>query len=123
MTSYLEIEHALEQIRFLGFYVKDAGLLDSALQRPRTTVFGQDAYPDLSTKAAALMHSIIKNNSLVDGNKRTSWVLFVSFIVANGYVHNMTTDEAFNLTLGLAADAIDLASAAQIIQKHLVARL
>lgn len=122
MTIFLELEDALEQIKFLGFYVKDVGLLDSALQRPQTSVFGEDAYPDLATKAAALMHSMVKNHALVDGNKRTSWMLFVSFIVANGYIHNMTADEAFDLTLGLATDAIDLASAAEIIQKHLVSR-
>ena len=122
MTIFLELEDALEQIKFLGFYVKDVGLLYSALQRPQTSVFGEDAYPDLATKAAALMHSMVKNHALVDGNKRTSWMLFVSFIVANGYIHNMTADEAFDLTLGLATEAIDLASAAEIIQKHLVSR-
>jgi death on curing protein len=59
---------------------------------------------------------------LVDGNKRTSWLLFVSFIAANGHLHNMTSDEAFDLTLGIATDALDLQSAAEIIKSHLVPR-
>jgi death-on-curing protein len=122
MTLYLDLEDALEQVKFLGFHVKDIGLLDSALSRPKTTVFGEDAYPDLATKAASLMHSMIKNHALIDGNKRTSWLLFVSFIAANGHLHNMTSDEAFDLTLGIATDALDLESAAEIIKSHLVPR-
>lgn len=122
MTHFLELEDALEQVKFLGFHVKDLGLLDSALQRPRTTVFGEDAYPDLSTKAAALMHSMVKNHALVDGNKRTSWLLFVSFIAANGYRHDMNTQQAFDLTLGIATDQLDLEAAAAIIRQHLIAR-
>ena len=92
MTEYIELEDALEQIAFLGFHVKDMGLLDSALQRPKTSLFGEDAYPDLQTKAAAMLHSLIKNHPMVDGNKRTGWLLFLSFIAANGFQHNMTTE-------------------------------
>jgi death-on-curing protein len=50
--------------------IRDVGLLGSAAARPRTTVFGADAYPDLWTKAAALLDSIVNNHALVDGNKR-----------------------------------------------------
>jgi death-on-curing protein len=122
VTVYLDLEDALEQVAFLGFMVKDVGLLDSALARPRTSLFGEDAYPDLPTKAAAMMHSLIKNHPLIDGNKRTGWLLFVSFIAINGYQHNMTSDEAFDLTIGLATDAFTIEAAAKIISKHLVLR-
>jgi hypothetical protein len=57
-----------------GTPIRDAGLVDSAAHRPRTTAFGQDAYPDLHTKAAAILHSILRNHPLVDGNKRLAWV-------------------------------------------------
>ncbi|MGH9280443.1 MAG: type II toxin-antitoxin system death-on-curing family toxin [Acidimicrobiales bacterium] len=50
--------------------IRDAGLLGSAAARPQATVFGEDAYPDVWTKAAALLQSIVKNHPLVDGNKR-----------------------------------------------------
>lgn len=53
--------------------VADYGLLDSAIARPRATVFGLDAYPDLFAKAAALLESLACNHALVDGNKRTAW--------------------------------------------------
>jgi death-on-curing protein len=122
VTVYLDLEDALEQVAFLGFMVKDVGLLDSALARPKTSLFGEDAYPDLPTKAAAMMHSLIKNHPLIDGNKRTGWLLFVSFLAINGYQHNMTSDEAFDLTIGLATDALTIEAAAEIISKHLVLR-
>lgn len=50
--------------------IRDIGLLGSAVARPQTTAFGEDAYPDISTKAAALLHSILNDYALVDGNKR-----------------------------------------------------
>jgi death-on-curing protein len=50
----------------------DFGLLESAVLRPQQTVAGQDAYPDIHAKAAALMHSLIRNHPFVDGNKRTA---------------------------------------------------
>jgi death on curing protein len=122
MTQYLDLEDALEQVAFLGFYVKDMGLLDSALQRPKTTLFGEDAYPDLATKAAAMLHSLIKNHPMVDGNKRTGWLLFLSFIAANGLQHDMTTEQSFELTIGISDGSLELEAAAKIIQEHLVPR-
>jgi death-on-curing protein len=122
VTVYLDLEDALAQVAFLGFMVKDVGLLDSALARPKTSLFGEDAYPDLPTKAAAMMHSLIKNHPLIDGNKRTGWLLFVTFIATNGYQHDMTSDEAFDLTIGLATDVLTIEAAAKIISKHLVLR-
>jgi death-on-curing protein len=50
--------------------VRDYGLLESALARPQSTVFGEDAYPGLHEKAAALLHSLVSNHALIDGNKR-----------------------------------------------------
>jgi death-on-curing protein len=122
MIRYLSLEDALMQVKALGFYVKDPGLLEAALSRPKTTVFGEDAYPTLQMKAAAMMHSIIKNHPMIDGNKRTSWLLMVSFIWINGFQHNMNTETGFELTLGIAESRIDLEAAASIIEKHLIAR-
>lgn len=64
--------------------VSDYGLLDSAVARPASTVFGLDAYPDLFTKAAALMQSIARNHALIDGNKRTAWAAAWTFLTING---------------------------------------
>lgn len=120
MTAYLSLEDALVQVKYLGFHIKDLGLLDSALARPQTTLFGADAYQTLELKAAAMMHSFIKNHPLVDGNKRTSWMLFVSFLVINGYEHDFSVDEGFEFTLGMATDQYSLDEAAEIIKSHLI---
>ena len=120
MITYVELSDALEVIQKLGFFVKDVGLLNSALARPRTTVFGEDAYPSLPIKAAAMSHSIIKNHALVDGNKRTTWALMVAFLFLNDFKHNFTADEGYDWTLALATDAITIDEAARIIELHLV---
>jgi len=64
--------------------VSDYGLLDAAVARPRTTVFGLDAYPDNFAKAAALLQSLARNHALVDGNKRTAWAAAWVFLYING---------------------------------------
>ena len=120
MTHFLELEDALQQIAVAGFYVKDLGLLDSALARPKTTLFGEDAYPTLELKAAAMVHSIIKNHAMVDGNKRTSWFMLSSFLYINGYFIVMNADQGMEFTLGIATDKLTLAEAAEMIRKHMV---
>ncbi len=120
MTHYLDLEDALQQIAVAGFYVKDLGLLDSALARPRTTLFGEDAYPTLELKAAAMVHSIIKNHAMVDGNKRTSWFMLSSFLYINGYFIEMNADQGMEFTLGIATDKLTLAESADMIRKHMV---
>jgi len=120
MTEYVELDHALDVIASLGFYVKDVGLLDSALARPKTTVFGEDAYQTLDLKAAAMCHSLIKNHALVDGNKRTTWSLMVVFLFLNDFKHNFTADEGMEFVLGIATDQITIEQAAEMIRQHLV---
>ncbi|HEX8805227.1 MAG TPA: Fic family protein, partial [Acidimicrobiales bacterium] len=69
-VEYLDLDDLLTlSVALLGnpLPVRDVGLLGSAAARPQTTVFGKDAYPDLWTKAAALLQSIVKNHALVDG--------------------------------------------------------
>lgn len=65
--------------------VREYGLLDAAIARPQSTVFGLDAYPGVFEKAAALLHSIARNDALVDGNKRTAWAAAWVFLAVNGY--------------------------------------
>ncbi|MCQ6552725.1 Fic family protein [Streptomyces sp. C10-9-1] len=67
-----------------GHSVRDMGLLVSAIERPRTHVFGVELYPALHEKAAALLHSVARNHALVDGNKRTAWLAMRVFLRFNG---------------------------------------
>lgn len=122
MTAYLDIEDALQVVDRYGFHIRDVGLLASALARPATTVMGAEAYPDLAVKAAALMESVARFHPLVDGNKRAAWTLMVLLLWINGYRHDFTTYEGFDLVVGVAAGNIELGNSAAVISKHLVPR-
>ena len=118
MTRFLTLEDALHVSARLGFHVRDAGLLASALARPATTLFGADAYPSLAMKAAALMESVVRNHPFVDGNKRSGWTLTVALLWINGLVHDMTTAEGFDLVVGVAEGRFDLEAATAIWEAH-----
>ena len=87
--------------------VRDVGLLESALARPRASAFGEDAYPDLHTKAAALLHSVARNHALVDGNKRLALAATIAFYGLNGRRLTLTNDEAYDLVIAVASGALD----------------
>jgi death-on-curing protein len=88
--------------------VRDGGQLHAAVLRPQTSVFGEDAYPDLWEKAAALMHSIVLGHPLVDGNKRLGWAAAVAFLEDNGEIlEYRDVDEAESLVISLAKGELD----------------
>jgi death-on-curing protein len=117
--QYVSLTDAIQVIENLGFFVKDLGLLDSALARPSASIFGVEAYESIEGKAAALHQSLVKNHSLIDGNKRSSWLLLNLFLELNDYELKMSTDEGFDFTLGVAEGRYDLERAAAIIKAHL----
>jgi death on curing protein len=122
VTAYLEIEDALQVVDRYGFHIRDIGLLASALARPETTVMGTEAYPQLPMKAAALLESVARFHPLIDGNQRTAWTLMVLMLWINGYRHDFSTDEGFDLVMGVAAGTMELQDCATLISKHLVPR-
>ncbi len=77
--------------------VKDRALLESAVGRPSQTVFGQDAYPTVTDKAAALFHSLVSNHPFHDGNKRTAVTALQHFLLANGFFAGLSNDEAYEM--------------------------
>ena len=85
-VEFLDIDDLLELAGLLlgePVPLRDAGLLESAAARPRATVLGDDAYPTVWDKAAALLHSLVKNHALVDGNKRLGWLATAVFLEIN----------------------------------------
>jgi len=107
-VEYLTLEDVLGLVNALGAGpVRDLGLLDSACHRPQAGFFGQEAYPTLAGKAAALMHSLACNHALVDGNKRLALLATVVFLRVNGHRLDLTDDEAFDLTMSVAAGQLD----------------
>lgn len=104
---YLDVEDILTATRYAvgaPVEVRDFGLLEAAVARPKASVFGQDAYPDLFTKAAALLHSLAPNHALVDGNKRAAWAGAWVFLEVNGEQLGkpLDVDSAEKLVLAVA---------------------
>jgi death-on-curing protein len=118
--DYLSVEDLLEIAAGLidHVVVRDAGLLAAAAARPRVTVFGEDAYPTFEDKAAALLHSLVRNHALVDGNKRLAWSAARVFCLLNGRDLTYTVDEAEDLMLSAASGALDVPRIAVWIVDH-----
>lgn len=103
-VEYLTLEDLLDLARALGVGpVRDVGLLDSAAHRPQSGFLGQSAYTSIADKAAALMHSVCSNHALVDGNKRLALLATAVFLRINGHDLDLSDDEAFDLTMAVAA--------------------
>jgi death-on-curing protein len=109
VTEYLDLEDLLDIARAAvgeAAVVGDYGLLQSALARPRASVFGEDAYPDLHRKAAALLHSLARNHALVDGNKRLAWTACRTFLAINGQWISAPEDDRFEFVIRVATSAL-----------------
>ena len=110
--EFLELDDLVELARtLLGDPppIRDIGLLGSAAARPQTTVFGEDAYPDAVTKAAALLQSIVNNHALIDGNKRLGWLATAVFLELNGIrASRASNDDVYELVVWVAASSPDL---------------
>lgn len=110
MTDYVSLEQAIELSAIACGSppeIRDLGLLDSAMHRPQASMFGQDAYPDPFTKAAALLQSLVVNHPFVDGNKRSAWLIASVFLRKNSIRLDPDEDEAYKLVMSVAAGDID----------------
>jgi death on curing protein len=110
VTGYVTVEQALRIARAAvgaPVVVRDVGLLGSAVHRPRASVLGQDAYPDLLSKAAALLHSLTRNHPLVDGNKRLAWLATYVFCAKNGVELDPDDDAAYDLVVAVSSGSLD----------------
>ena len=110
MIDYLSYEDVLQVAAGVmdEVVVADAGLLASAVLRPQVTVFGEDAYPTLVDKAAALLHGIARNDALVDGNTRLAWASARLFLLMNGHSLSYAVDDAERVVLGVARGDLDV---------------
>jgi death on curing protein len=101
--------------------VRDRGALEAAAARPAATFGGDDLYPDVPAKTAALMHSLALNHPFVDGNKRVGAHAALLFAAANGFECVATPDELVQLTLQLAAGEIGVEALAIWFRQRLTA--
>lgn len=119
--EYLDLEDVVAlAARLLGDPppVRDLGLLGSAAARPAVSAFGEDAYPDIWVKAAALLQSLVKNHPLVDGNKRLGWLATAVFLDLNGIdATRASNDDVYDFVIAIAATQAALAEIAQALQR------
>lgn len=106
-VEYLDLDDLIDLARaLLGDPppIRDVGLLGSAAARPQTTAFGHDAYPDVITKAAALLQSVVSSHALVDGNKRLGWLATAVFLELNGFdASQIANDDVYDLVIWIAS--------------------
>jgi death-on-curing protein len=110
-VRYLTVEEVLEiNAEVMGgcHALRDQGLLESAVARPQASAFGSDAYPDVVSKAAALLHSLVLNHAFIDGNKRTAILATLVFLDLNGYVIRWDQREALDFVLRLVEHKLEL---------------
>lgn len=129
MTSqiyFLDLEQVLvihtDQIeRYGGSHgLRDLGLLESAIYRPQTTFGGQDLYPSIFNKAAALFQSLIMNHPFVDGNKRTATTSVLVFLETNGYSLKVAQKELVKFVLKAEKEDLDAEQISSWLKKNSV---
>jgi death on curing protein len=98
--------------------VRDLGLLESAIARPRATFGDQELYKNIFEKAASLMESLVSKHPFVDGNKRTGIACTVLFLKQNGIVFSAKNSELEKFTLRVASSKIKLPEMAKWLEKH-----
>ncbi|MGI8535756.1 MAG: type II toxin-antitoxin system death-on-curing family toxin [Mycobacteriales bacterium] len=96
--------------------VRDVGLLASAAARPQAGFGDYEAYPTLVEKAAALLHSLVGNHALIDGNKRLAWTATVVFCDLNGTWLDAPEDDAYDLVIAVAEGRLDVPEIAARLQ-------
>lgn len=119
-VEYLDAEDLVELARHLlgdPPPVRDLGLLGAAAARPQASAFGEDAYPDVWSKAGALLHSIVSNHPLVDGNKRLGWLATAVFLELNdASVSTAADDDVYGLVMAVATGELSVGQIAATLR-------
>jgi len=102
--------------------IRDIGGLESAIAQPRMTFSGEDLYPTILEKAAAICYSIVKNHPFVDGNKRTGHATMEVFLVLNDHEISAPLNEQEQIILGIASGELDRGQFEKWLAAHLVKR-
>jgi death on curing protein len=97
--------------------LRDLGRAAADSKRPRASAFGEDAYPDTWLKAAALSQSIVKNHTLIDGNKRLGWLATAVFLELNGVQATTAANDAvYDTVMKVAAGQLDVQEIAEALK-------
>ena len=102
-----------------GEGIRDPGLLDSALSRPKNLLAYSTEEPDLALLAAAYAWGLARNHPFVDGNKRTAYVVCRTFLRLNGRDLDASQEEKYVTFLRLAEGRLTEQALAAWIREHL----
>jgi len=127
MTKYLTVDevlvlHEYAIRRYGGSYgVTSVERLESALNAPKQTMFGEELYPNIFAKAAILVYLLVQNHPFVDGNKRTALYAMLRFLEINGLVVTVTNnDELYQFAIDIATSALDKEQIEEWLRTHTV---
>jgi|SRR3989338_2964417 len=124
MIVYISLDEVLaihdDMVERYGgsFGIRDLGLIQSAIARPQATFGGEDLYPTIIDKAAALFHSLIFNHAFADGNKRTSLTSTARFLHLNGYKLNANEQELIDFPLRVENKHLDIEEISEWLKLH-----
>lgn len=124
MIKYLSLEEVVylhqEIIKKTGGKegIREFGLLHAALERSKATFGGEDLYPDVFTKAAALIQSLILNHPFIDGNKRTGLVALIGFLKINKIRLRANGDQLLKLVLDIEKKKYSIKILSAWLRKH-----
>jgi death-on-curing protein len=125
-VEYLTLEDLVDLARLVVGDpppVRDVGLVGAAAARPATSAFGEEAYPDLFTKAAALLQSIVKSHPLVDGNKRLGWLATAVVLELNGAtVVDAGNDDVHDFVVEVAGGSHEVGDIAARLRRLVTAK-
>lgn len=102
--------------------LRDRGALESAVAQPEASFGGEELYPDLASKAAALGHSLIQNHPFVDGNKRVGHGAMEVFLVLNGHEIDASVDEQEQIIIEVASGKVSRIELGEWLREHVVVR-
>lgn len=95
-------------------------MLDSAISQPQASFGGEFLHPTIFAQAAAYLFHIINNHAFIDGNKRTAFDVMVTFLNINDYELDMTSEEAYQLTIQVAEGQVSKVELIEILEKYII---
>ena len=120
LAQVLELHRRVLQRSGGSAGVREMGMVESALAQPSMAFGGQELYPSLEEKAAALGFSLIKNHAFVDGNKRIGHAAMEFFLMLNGHEISAPVDEQEKFVLRLAASEASREEFVEWLRVHVV---
>jgi death on curing protein len=122
LSEVLELHRRIIEQSGGALGVRDMGMLESAIAQPRMTFGGDELYPSLAEKAAAMGFSIVMNHPFIDGNKRTGHAALETFLVLNGLEIDASVDEQEQTILAIAAGELGREGFVEWLQQNTIER-